>query len=73
MTKNQFRKVAEDFRAFADKEVTYKKWWPSTNKYIVSSGYLVGVGIDANAGCFIIQDFGSLYAIPFDRVTYPKN
>ena len=68
MRQERYQKIAENFAEYANRKVEYERFWPSINKYIKSTGFLVGIGVGCNQGMFIIASCGTREAIEFERV-----
>lgn len=68
MNKNQFVKIVHDFAQYANKEVRYKFYVPSTCKEIEKIGILKGIGTDSDRECIIIASLGTTYSIHFSDV-----
>lgn len=69
MTQNRFYFVKANFSKFEGKEVEFKYYIPSADKYATAKGILSKVGTGCNDGCFIINERGRSHAIFYGNVT----
>ena len=81
MTRKQYEEVVSRFALFANKKVTYKSlnlyYGRSSaeyckHKYNEHEGFLMGVGIHANAEQLIIANCGQTHAIHYRNIKYPE-
>lgn len=80
MTKKQYEEMVESFALYANKKVTYKSlnhdYGMSSaeyckHKYNEHEGFLMGVGIHANAEHLIIANCGQSHAIHYTNIKFP--
>lgn len=69
MTQDCFNFVKANFSKFDGKEVEFKYYIPSADKYATAKGILRKVGTGCNQYCFIIGSFGHNHAIFYGNVT----
>lgn len=70
MTNNRFNQVKANFSEFEGKQVEFKYFIPSANKYGTSKGFLRKVGTGCNENCLIVSERGIEYAICFKNVKF---
>lgn len=68
MKATEFNYIKKNIVLFNERQVEFKHYIPSADKYKTSKGYIFGIGTDANDGCLIIRAFGMLHAINYKDV-----
>lgn len=73
MTRNAFDYLSNNIAEFVGREVEYTYFIPSCDKYTTATGFIGGIGTNANSESLIINERGRKHAIHFTNVDIKNN